>query len=243
MKFAIATVAYKEERMIQHFLKHYSPLVDEIVVLNSDRPWNGTKVYNTDETPLHCKDYDNVTCYMMDWHTEHEQRNWGINMLSHAEYDWVFILDPDEYFNKETFLRLKAYLAEDKDTPAFKAPMDTYWKKNYIIVPRDTHKPVVAVRPGKVRFTQYRGIDTPPFDLSNDFILHHFSWARTDEEVKNKLSHFSHSNEFNWQEWYDRVWKGWHPAMNHLHPLTKEKWFQAIPCEVPKEFRAITEEL
>lgn len=235
MKFALATIAYHEERLIRPFVRHYREMVDKILVLNSTVPWNG---------PL--EDYDctadfakaeGAQVFKHHWPSEHSQRNAGLTVLS--DYDWVFILDPDEFFSKEDFEKLKLWIEEDSKKWTFKnaycVPLETYWKGAYKLVPRDTHCPVIAVNPkaSAAMFNDKRGLATEAYDAP--FLLHHFSWVRTDEEVFRKLTHYGHAGDFNGVEWYNKIWLKWYPEMKNLHPFDTKKWVETVPCKIPKE--------
>lgn len=242
MKVASLCIAYKEERLIKHHLKHLEGKVDKALVLVSESPYHQFEDGQPDRTgEIALKMGADVV--KGSWSVEHDQRNYGLSLL--RMYDYVLVLDPDEFIlEKDWNILLEGLEERVFKKPAYKAPSYvTYWKKGYVLDPTDTHKPLFLVNPREVTFEHYRGISSEVYDSPIQFPIHHMSWARTDEEMKKKLLTFSHAKEFNGMEWYERVWKTWTPLSTYLHPLTREKWHQAIPYPVPVELQPIIEEI
>jgi hypothetical protein len=143
-------------------------------------------------------------------------------------------------------LQLKKFLSNRQiQYPAWKiAEQRTYWKKGYAISPPEGHRQIVAIKGNSdIKFTDKRGINRDVMRLPENVILHHFSWARTDAEVLNKINHFSHNPEFNIQDWYNNLWLKWSPSMTNLHPVNPGQYQKAIPIEVPSELKHIMESL
>jgi hypothetical protein len=94
----------------------------------------------------------------------------------------------------------------------------------------------VAVKP-QTRFRDGRCIDRF-FDVV-PAKLHHFSWARTDEEVERKITHYHHSNDFDTERWYKDVWLDWEEGKGNLHPINPEDLKEAKPAQLPKELERL----
>jgi hypothetical protein len=64
--------------------------------------------------------------------------------------------------------------------------------------------------------------------------MHHLSYVRSDEEVREKLRMFDHAHEVV-PGWFERVWKGWDadPKMEDLHPTKPEAYKRAIEARDP----------
>jgi glycosyltransferase involved in cell wall biosynthesis len=236
MKFGLVTIAYKEERFIGPFVKHYLPLVDRLLVLVSNEPWYG-EAESIDWTP-EIADKCGAEVYVDHWQSEAQQRNAGLTALS--DCDWIFTLDPDEFFTAETFTRIKGFLATVSGNVCAASQMLTYWKDSYRIDPPESHKPVVAVRGShSAYFTVNRGVNADLALLPYAWALHHLSWARTNEEVWSKLSHFSHNVDFDVKKWYDEVWTKWEPNMRNFHPVNPSQYAKAIEASIPKEIKEL----
>lgn len=231
-KIAISCICYKEERMIPKFVQHYQDKVDEILVLHSTKPWSGEHEGN-DRTgnianSLGC------TVVSYDWRREEEQRNAGQEFL--MDYDWIIVVDPDEFFDDDNWLKLINFL-EDTDAEAVIVEGQyTYWKSGYVADPPKDYQQLVAVRPN-VRFVDKRVVGSPY--VVAPVWLHHFSWAKTDEEVWSKISHYAHSKDFDIKDWYENVWKKWEPGIEDVHPVSPDTLHKLIRTELPPEIERL----
>lgn len=225
-KFAVCTVAYNESEHIGQCIKNWEGVVDTHLVLVSSRPWNGSP--EEDDGTYRIAKNSSAKTILGYWKTEAEQRNFGLAYL--YDYDYVFIVDADEFYTKEDQAKMLADISEpirkayrlDKWVPAFRAnKVKTYWKTpEYVYSPGDRHKPVIAVNPKEARFLdmrnlcsfEYTGIEHMPFV---DATMHHMSYAKSDAKVLEKINSFSHFDIIH-PGWYDNVWKKWTPGSDML---------------------------
>lgn len=233
MKIACVTVAYCEERFIPKFIQSMQDRVDEIVVLNSLIPWHGREYAEQDNTANIAHSLG-ATVITGDWETEEDQRNAGQEYCS--SYDWIIVLDPDEFIIEEDWQKLLNFL-ETAELPAYVAGRQhTYWKHGYVIDPPEDYTQIIAVRPS-VRFVDKRVVDSP-WDYS-PIDLHHFSWARSDLEVWRKITSYGHADEFDPNVWMSEIWLDWVQEMENLHPLTPEALKRAIRVDLPEELERL----
>lgn len=229
MKLSCLTLAYKEERFIRPFVQVMKPRVNEVLVLNSTKPWQGEDS-DVDNTAMIARSLG-ATVIEHDWPTEHDQRNAGMEYLSDS--DWIIVLDPDEYLLDKDWDNLVSFL-ETAEAPAYVTGMQyTYWKHGFVIDPPEDYKQLIAVRPG-ARFFDKRCIDVPYGFAPTE--LHHFSWARTDEECLSKISHYSHGHELN-KSWYQDIWLA--DKRTNVHPLTPESLRSVVPVKLPEELNRL----
>lgn len=223
MRFGSVAIAYKEERFIGKHLDHLPDWIEEKLVLNSTKPWQGEDVddYTGDVARAH-----GATVVQHDWASEHDQRNAGQDWFH--DFDWIIILDPDEFLPEGAWLTLHEFLQQASGQAYVCREQFTYWKKGMRVQPQEDYKQIIAVRPS-VRFIDKRVVDShwgyAPVSL------HHFSWARTDEEVWNKISHYGHAHEFDTKDWYENVWLK--NKTEDLHPLTPPSLKSLIPATLP----------
>lgn len=228
MKIAIETLAFNEPRFLPKFIEHYKDKVDEVVVLNSTKPWKGEAV-EADPSAAIAKDMG-VTVIEYAWPNEHEQRNAGLDYLQNC--DWVLVLDPDEFLSDEDFAKLIKHL-ETAEAPAYvTAHQRVFWKDKEVF-PHSDYQQIIAVRPD-VRFVDSRVVNCVYGEAPTDLL--HFSWVRTDEEVKNKISHYSHADELI-PDWYEKVWLA--DKQTNLHPKTPETLKALIPAVLPPEIEKL----
>lgn len=227
MKVGSVCVAYKEERFIKKHLLHLPEWVEESVVLHSTIPWFGENV-DKDDTPKLARPFATVVSNY--WKSEEEQRNTGQEL--HEDKDWIIILDPDEFIDHEGWENLRKFLETTDADAVVVEGQYTMWKNGYVADPPKDYQMLIAVRP-HVRFVDKRVVDTNY--VVAPVWLYHFSWARTDEECWNKISHYAHAKDFNVLDWYENVWKKWTPDVLDVHPTTPDTLHQMIRVSLPKE--------
>jgi glycosyltransferase involved in cell wall biosynthesis len=229
VKLAAVAVAYHEPRFIAKYIQAMQDRVQEIVVLNSAKPWHGEHE-DGDKTATIASSLG-ATVVQYDWPTEHEQRNAGQEICT--GYDWVIVLDPDEFLTNGEWEKLYKFL-ETADGDAYVCQQqNTYWKKGYIIDPPEDYRQIIAVRPS-VRFFDKRCVDCS-YKIA-PVTLDHFSWARTNEECLRKISHYAHADELD-PNWYKDVWLS--DRTENLHPLTPESLKRAVRVQLPEELEAL----
>lgn len=231
MRLACVTIAYREARLIVPFIQHMQDRVEEIVVLNSKSPWFG-EVEASDHTAEIARSLG-ATVFEEDWLTEQDQRNAGQEYCT--DYDWVIVLDPDEFVLDEDWDRLYNFL-ETAPLDAYVCQnQNTYWKQGFIIDPPEDYKQIIAVRP-TVRFVDKRVVGSLWGYAPTD--LHHMSWRRSDQEVWRKINSYAHALEFDTLKWFSEVWSD-PDRLFDLHPLTPPSLARAVRVELPEELRRL----
>lgn len=225
MRVGLVTIAYNEERFIHPFLEHIPDWVDEKFVLVSTKPWQGEEEPrdNTAEIAMSM----GATVIENYWPTEADQRNTGQYLC--ADYDWVIILDPDEFLDDIGWATLRQS-CETKTGEAYIVRHQRVFYKNKEVYPHTDYQQVILVKP-HVTFGFARNVISGYQELPVE--LYHFSWARTDEEVWRKISHYSHADEMDIKKWYKEVWLA--NKTTNLHPKTPEALQALIPARLPQE--------
>lgn len=164
-----------------------------------------------------------------------------------GEGGWHVQIDADEYMidfdNFADFLLTKAsaYLRHPEEPISVYADLVTLYKKTkngYLYIPSRETGPVATRNPTytKSRYQSFNGL------VTTSKIVHQ-SWARPDEEIKQKLSNWGHRDDFN-VESYFRFWQACdehnYKYYNHFHPIYPELWHSLnyIPCESITDFIA-----
>lgn len=232
MKVAVCTVAYNEERFIKPFINHIPDWVEEVTVLLSSSPWFG-KPEPTDKTYQLARE-TRATVVQNDWKTEEEQRNTGLAL--HQDKDWIIWLDPDEFLDDHNWNQLKGYLEISRDGATVVEGQNTYWKDGWVATPPKDYQMLIATRP-HVKFIDKRVVNCG-FNVAPIW-LHHFSWARTDAEVKKKITHYAHAKDFDTEKWYTDVWLKWKPGVKNVHPTSPETLHDFEKANLPPELEAL----
>lgn len=218
MRYAALIIAYNEHELIEAHLRQYPKWVKKILVLASKSPWNGERSEKESQMFNILNDYPDhrIEVVSLDWKNEHEQRNWGLARL--YDYDIVLTLDPDEFIDDWDLFHGNLEREEDKNV-FVSCETITYWKdKIHVFGGSDGHKPVVATKPSSLFFDK-REIDDTRFELLVK--LYHLSWVKSPESIWQKINNYSHSKDFNKEEWFNE-WKYWSPGKIARLPLSKE---------------------
>lgn len=228
MKYGSVACAYKEERFIVPHLKHLPNWIDEKIVLNSTSPWFGEDTGN-DKTVELAEPYARVVRAY--WDTEESQRNTG--QAIHEDKDWAIVLDPDEFLDNENWAKLKDFL-ETTDADAVIVENQRVFWKDKEVSPCNDYQQLIAVRP-HIKFVDKRIVGANYVEAPVELL--HFSWARTDDEIWSKISHYAHANDFDIKKWYGEVWLA--DKQTNLHPVTPEALGGLIEAKLPPEIERL----
>ena len=231
MYFGSTAICYREERFILPHLQHLPDWIDPLVLV-STKPWTGedtgadgtAKLAKTTEARV-------VENY---WKTEDHQRNVG--QVLHDDKDWIIVLDPDEFLTNDGWDTLKNFLETTDADAVIVEGQYTYWKDGYVADPPRDYQQLIAVRPN-VRFVDKRVVGSTY--VVAPVWIHHFSWARTDAEVWDKISHYAHSSDFDITNWYENVWLKWKPGIEDVHPTSPETLHKLIKATLPPELESL----
>lgn len=234
MKYGSVAVAYKEGRFIGPHLDHLPNWIDEKIVLNSMVPWFGKSSKVRDDKTLTIAKEKADTVIRQTWLTEQDQRNTG--QILHADKDWVIVLDPDEFLPKIDWNRLKVFLETTDADAVVCEGQHTYWKNGWVADPPKDYQQLIAVRP-YVNFIDKRVVNSAY--VVAPIWVHHFSWARTNEEVRRKITHYAHAKDFDTEKWFNEVWKKWKPGVQDVHPVTPDTLHDLVPAVLPPELEKL----
>lgn len=189
--------------------------------------------------------YDGVHSKVVMASTEWDHRNCALSWIrvKMPDVDRVWLVDTDEFYSDAEF-ELIRQAVEQTEADSWYINRETYWKTPlWKIAPPEPVHSCFCIDPRRV--TAFTWIRTPhPFgqllkdrECQKEVPLlvdgpkqHHLSAVRTDEGMARKLAAFSHAGEVV-PGWFDRVWKGWTPEMEDLHPTHPANWKKAVPVE------------
>lgn len=247
MKMSAAYVVYDDTEYLKVSVESIYQQVHKIFFLLNTKPWNGKE---RPEDRARAKAFLEVLvanypkCEIVEgtWDREYEQRNYGIKLSKENDCLYCLIVDTDEVYHPFEFENFVTNIVGKNQTvPAFHVSWNTYWKQSpmYQIEPRETFTPLICVNVNQYQFYDKRqglscdeyGIPTPKYACAyippHVLLLHHFSYARTDEYLKNKLANFEHSHEII-PDWYEKIWLGFKPGSKNLHPTTASQYMTAV---------------
>lgn len=201
-RLGVQITAFNEERFIRPVIKQFKGFeTKQIVVTVSTIPWNGK--LKTDETCKLAKG-NNALVNCNNWESEADQRNWCMWQLK--DYcDYVLICHADTFFTQEDIKKIKDFIQTATDRQ-YDIQTKMYWKDLDTVVQPDPLLKAMLIRKD-VRFIENIRIEDQAASapIVPDVICHHFSWAKTDEEIKTKIATYGHANEIV-PNWYEEVW-------------------------------------
>lgn len=227
--------AYHEESKIQSAIKQFDRFNFEIVVAVSKSPWYGEgKPDKTAQLALEA----GATVKVFNWGDEKDQKNWIMDRLQ--TMDWIIMSAPDMYMTAES-IRNTLYQLRDSQERAYACLMKTYWKNTHTVVVPDQINSnetfnTLAIRPGEIFEYSARFKDYAYFKLLDGVTVHHLSWVKTDKELKEKISTWSHVPEVK-DDWYENYWlKTTYP----IRYITEDKkTFTTVEYNLPEEIKEL----
>lgn len=219
-KVGLHVIAFREERLIERFLKHLT--VDKYVVAVSERPYKGEmerdRTYEIAKRTLKGKDAVVKLGY---WESEHEQRNWINSQLK--DVDVILYLNPDSFL-------LKKDQKFSKVDRVWGCNNVNYWKRpNRITQPTIVNK--VFLSPPGVEFWDKSIIDPNP-PVMEGTEIHHLGWIRPNWEIREKIATYAHADEII-GDWYDTVWLS--DKTDNVGPTNPPDFKKVVSYEMPDE--------
>lgn len=238
MRFAVSIVAYNEGRYILPCLRQIPRWVEKVLLIADENPWGGERAKMAHLTFEHAHDYCDGRVEIqrrIHFSTEHLARTWSLGRL--YDFDWVIILDADEFYTPEDWGKMKDALENaSSEADVMRCEFITYWKDfEHRFEPPDRHRGIIAVNPKHTVFNDRRETveqmsqDAPVF-------CHHLSWVRDDDEVWQKIQNWEHRYDFDLNRWFNKVWKAWEPNMVGIRPYGDASTM-AVPCKLPNSIR------
>ncbi len=238
IRFGAAICAYDDHQWLKLVLDSIYDGCDRIFALVGNQPWNGNAVDNT-ETLAVFETYPDpqkkIEIVHGDWANEADQRNASLALCGENGCEICFVVDADEIYDPKELEQMMEIVRATPQIDCFTLGLHTYWKSHqFRIDPPEPLQPPVFVRVGKAKFTHNRAVECELCALISQEVgvCHHMSYARTDEQIKKKISTFSHADEIV-PGWYEQIWLGWNRnrSMRNLHPTHPGAYGCAV--EVP----------
>jgi GT2 family glycosyltransferase/cytochrome c-type biogenesis protein CcmH/NrfG/predicted SAM-dependent methyltransferase len=233
--FAAVYCVHDDHTWLAESVESIYPCCAAIYVLVSERPWQGEPGDYKSTLELvrglpdpECK----IRLVQGTWNTEADQRNAGLAMLSEAGHQYCLVIDADEVYDTTDLHRMMTLARNNSQVDCWHAAMDTYWKSwRYRIDPREPLKPPVFLKVGNLTFSENRNVPGGTHGLmpTEAGIIHHLSYARTDEQLLRKIATFSHAQEI-LDGWFENVWKRWDSdrSLVNLHPTHPAAYGRAM---------------
>ncbi|MBK9140854.1 MAG: hypothetical protein IPM23_00040 [Candidatus Melainabacteria bacterium] len=240
----IALLAY-DTSYFEESVKGYLDLVDEVLIgLDENRQtWTG-KFYDLDSSIVEkllaispkVKIVEDQFFIPGLAPMENETRERNVLSSLASDVDWLLSIDSDEILINPN--DLSDYLANASSGFVLGSWITVFKELDdaYLVIGKDKaiHLWPTAIATNRseayinARWTDQRPILSPA-------LLLHFSWARTEDELRQKLQNWGHSNDFNVSNFLDMWLKADEKSyrdFRNFHPMTPEAWPELI--RIPK---------
>ena len=232
-KFCSIIVAYNEQKLIAGCLEG---LKDIHNIVSISTPWQGEHL-SFDRTADIAKQMG-AQVVLQNFRTEGEQRTAMSKLAKELGYDYILVIDADEYYRKEDILQAMEFISLycDRFDRFDIATEYNLWKDaNWEVLPRIANARLFCVPAGSV-FPGNRNINVKKLSMQSNIELFHFSYTGDDDKILSKLTHFSHAHEVK-KGWFEKVWQKWTPDMENIHPCAPHVFKKAIPFDCPEDIK------
>ena len=228
-KFVALMSIRNEAPWIEHSIHMVAPFVDGIVIGRGLKSWRNDFVTDDGTTELlkpYIQDGPVVYFEMEAPESDEWQRNQVLNKIRevHPDCDYVFIVDPDEFYHTKDLDELFLYC--DERDPSDLGTVRVYAKqfmKNMITCVGEEHfGPVMISLRDQTHFSYIRNVDQD-WQETFDIFLYHMTAVRSNHAMEEKILGWSHSHEVV-PRWLEEVWYG--NKQTELHPVSPSLWPQ-----------------
>lgn len=258
MRIDAVYCVYNEDEYIEHSIRSIEHFVDRIFVLLGQGPYTAynaqarTQYRTADQTETIVRALaarqPKIQLVTGLWDSEMEHRNAGMRLCWEDRADYYFLVDGDEVYRRDHLENLRADILAHPEAGQFIIKCDLFWRSfRYRIqandmawMPRRVFKLTRWSELGKSRIPIPRRARFTGNNKTNSWgsvfhcdtrrvIFYHFSFARSPEKMREKLSTYSHAHEI-LSGWYERVWLRWPSQrdMRDLNPVDPPKLPQAL---------------
>lgn len=240
---AIINYCTNDYKFIKKTIDHVIPLCSQVIVPVCDHYFTGEE----ENRELLKKTYDenpNAEFLEYEWDNQHNTRYWSNMSRAVAKtalkdnIDWVFLMDSDEIIDTDLF---REYMPTEKfDLLSYKYAayyyfrepiyQSTVWEDCIVLCRKDIFNTDVhnmndergqygeALNIPKRDHIIYKGLP----------MVHHFSWVRSKEEMKKKVTRWWHKDDRNWivavEEEFSRPFNGYDFVHNWKYNTVENKF-------------------
>ena len=220
MKIGALIPVLNEWRFVPAVVGQVLKVADRCVIVRGKRSFSGAPAEISPVPKLDPR----VEILEGSWRVEHEIRNAGIRVLSDCDY--VISIDSDEILLDDALEKIVS--AFEKSIRVLVCQSYKYWKSpsyridppEFLYIPVGVHK--------DVRFRDIRK-PTEGVVITDQRLIHHLAYVRTDDEMREKIRLSGHAAEFI-PGWFENVWKAWdtNRSLENLHPTFPEIFKRAV---------------
>jgi hypothetical protein len=247
MQIAAHVLAYNVSSSLSAVLQNIAPHVDKIFIAYPSRPWNYipfSRLTKTNPTTLSEVKIAaaglNAEILEGDWETEMGSRNACLARAEEDGFDWFLTQDADEFYTESSWELIRRRLLLSIRDEYFVTTWYNFWKCADFVV-ANQHGDIKGTNAGfalrcnkGISFKNARNPSSSNRQVM-DCPCYHYGYARTDQEMREKIETWLHAKDFNALRWYKYKWQNWREQTENLHPTAPWEWKRAIrfPFEQP----------
>jgi len=246
MRIAAHMLGYGVNRFLPDSVQHVFPHVDKLFVGYSARPFSyNIGVRETDVNPTSRETFTelgnegDLEVIDGDWSTEEEARNACLDAARQQGFDWLLVIDADEFYTEQCWEQLLRKLRCSSQQDHIITTWYNFFKSShYVLVERDgsiksTNVGFALRCSGSNRFRDRR-LTTASRSQIVDCPCYHYGYVMSDAEMHQKISTWSHAADFDRERWYRLKWLNWTLDTRNLHPVAPTAWRKAVRFPLPQ---------
>jgi len=181
---------------LYHSVENIRPVVDGVIIIASEKSNYGEFC----EVPFWGRDYlyEREPAFNHPMHSETEKRNYGLGIAKEKGYTHFIMMDADEFYDPEQFLKEKQRFIDNPDLAGLVCASRVYVKSPSLTIGLDTtrvpfiHKITPTLKhefnrsypfawEGKaIRIDPTRSLNINSGVEWSDIVMDHYSWVRSD---------------------------------------------------------------
>lgn len=170
-------------------------------------------------------------------HQETDRRNAAFKIAEEEHgCKWSWIIDADEMYAEDQADALWRWFLTQPDTSGAICSWFTYWRSiHYRVEPAEPFRPFIIARSdSRAKHARELDISDCCVEVPEEICrLRHYSWVKKPEEVRLKISCWTHADQVK-DSWFDSVFMKWSPdvAIKNLHPTHPECYRSIMRCDL-----------
>ncbi len=215
-KIAACYITKDCEEFIEASIKSIYDFVSKIIVvdnLSKDKTLDILEKFNDPQKK--------ITVISREFKTKTEQRNVYCQMLDGQDY--CLVVDSDEVWDGENIRKVEHLIFSNSEVPAFQFNFVDFWK-DLGHVSKGIWESFVGRKSlinlnlcGKIKYENHTlpvldNGENIPSVFVQDIKFFHYSYVRSNEEIKKKIDYYIQTGTPGFQQqkdWYEKIWLGW----------------------------------
>ena len=226
-KIAACYITKDSEEFIAYSIKSIYDMVAKIIVIDNNSTDKTLEILNN----MRFNDPQNkITIISKEFSNKTEQRNTYCQMLDGMDFAWV--IDSDEVWSGEDLRKVEHLIFANPNIPSFCFNFIDFWKdlshvSKGIWETFTGRKSLINLNIcGKIKYNIHtlailKSNEEIPSVFAKDIYFHHYSYVRTDQQIKDKIDYYVKTGTPGFEQqkdWYEKVWLAW-----DKEPLRVEK--------------------